>query len=220
MKNKLGRPANTAQDLSGNVYGELTVIKRTESKDNKNRPYFLCKCNCGKEVSVRSDYLKNGGKTDCGHVNRQRLIESNKIHNSTHGLSGTRLFRIWSNMLFRCSNEKSPNYDNYGGRGIAVCNAWKNSVHEFISWANENGYEETLTLERIDVNGNYEPSNCTWITFKEQGFNKRNNRLVEINGVAKTMPEWAEESGINESTLRYRYTHGWRGEKLLTPVKK
>jgi hypothetical protein len=214
----VGRPRKIT-DKTNQVFDKLTVIKLDVSREGGRVPYWICKCTCGNEVSVRTDRLGTD-KFDCGCVQKAILSARNSVQNRTHGLSKTRLFKIWTNMNFRCQSPKSPNYMSYGGRGIKVCPEWSESVDSFIEWANNNGYESNLTIERIDVNKDYEPSNCKWITQKEQGYNKRNTLHVEINGITKTLPEWSEETGINKNTLSKRYYQlGWRGEKLISPVR-
>lgn len=125
-----------------------------------------------------------------------------------HGETKTRLFKIWSAMLERCEREKHVFYKYYGGRGISVCKEW----HEYIAfaeWARNNGYMDNLTIDRIDVNGNYEPSNCRWITEKEQHSNTRSNRKVEYNGKVYTLTQLAAKIGMNKTTLKERLNAGW-----------
>lgn len=112
-----------------------------------------------------------------------------------------RLYRIWTDMKRRCYDESHSEYKNYGGRGIEICQEWKNSFEAFRNWATENGYTDELTIDRIDVNGNYEPSNCRWATVKEQANNMRTNTKVTYKGETKTLAQWAESFGINYNTL-------------------
>lgn len=118
-------------------------------------------------------------------------------------------------MMERCYRKKSCNYANYGGRGITVCDEWHN-IEAFEKWAIENGYKDGLTIDRIDVNGNYEPSNCRWATKKEQANNRKNTVIIEFRGESHTISEWAEMKGINRSTLNNRIYRGWDIEKALT----
>ena len=126
------------------------------------------------------------------------------------------IYRRYNHMRRRCYNEKDQNYKNYGGRGIKICDEWLNDFETFYKWALENGYKKELTIDRIDVNGNYEPSNCRWITMKEQQRNRRTNVRITFNGVTKTQVEWAEELGITGSTIRDRINKGLPLEKVLT----
>lgn len=125
-------------------------------------------------------------------------MQKRKYGTSTREL---RLYRIWTDMKRRCYDERCLEYRNYGGRGIEICQEWKNSFEAFRSWAMENGYADDLTIDRIDVNGNYEPSNCYWVTAKEQANNMRTNTLVTYKGETKTLVQWAESFGINYHTL-------------------
>jgi hypothetical protein len=136
----------------------------------------------------------------------------------THGLRYTRLYSIWTQMIQRCTNPNLAHYERYGGRGITVCKEWRRSIESFKEWAEVNGYKDGLTLDRIDVNGNYEPANCKWSTEVEQQRNKRNNRNIKINGETKTVAEWAEVSGLPYKTLQRRLYTGCKEEDLLAPV--
>ncbi len=125
------------------------------------------------------------------------------------------LYKRYYSMKERCYNLNSLAYKNYGGRGINICKEWLEDVMNFYNWAMANGYQEHLTLDRIDVNGNYEPSNCRWITDYEQRLNKRNNKLITINGQTKTITEWAKISNLNLHTIYSRIRYGWKDEDLL-----
>ena len=132
----------------------------------------------------------------------------------------SRLYSIYIGMKERCSNPQHCAYSNYGGRGISYCEDWQ-TFQNFKTWAEQNGYTDNLTLDRIDVNGNYEPSNCRWSTFKEQQNNRTNNHLIEYNGELKTLQQWGEIFGIKWTTLYKRLQSGWDIEKALTtPVRK
>jgi hypothetical protein len=124
-------------------------------------------------------------------------------------------------MKERCYRPKHLRFDKYGGRGISICDEWRNSFEVFEMWAINNGYDESLTIERIDVNGNYEPNNCRWATNKEQQNNKQNNRRITWNDETKTLAEWSEIVGIKKTTLKERLNAGWDVEAALTtPVKR
>lgn len=148
----------------------LKVINLAYIKNHKT--YWNCKCKCGKETIVYSDKLKTGHTKSCGCLKRQKTIE----RNYRHGLYGTRLYSIWHDMNTRCYYEKTKCYKYYGGRGITICDEWKNNFVNFYNWAINNGYKDNLSIDRIDVNGNYEPSNCRWATMQEQQLNKRNSK--------------------------------------------
>lgn len=141
--------------------------------------------------------------------------------NVTHGKRGTRLYTVWNNMRERCRNPQNREYVRYGGRGIKVCDEWKNDFRAFYDWAMSSGYDETAprgkcTLDRIDNDGNYEPTNCRWATAKDQANNTRRTRFIEFNGERHSVTEWARRLGINQSTLSMRINkYGWSVEKAL-----
>jgi hypothetical protein len=138
---------------------------------------------------------------------------------TTHNSTKTRLYKIWSGMHERCYREKHPHYKDYGGRGITICEEW-NDFSRFKEWAGQGGYSDTLTLDRIDNNGNYEPYNCRWVTMKEQQNNKRNNHIIEYKGERYTLTQLAEKVGIGKTTLRERLKMGWSVEDAVEkPVR-
>lgn len=141
--------------------------------------------------------------------------------NYKHGLCKSRLYRTWTHMIGRCYNATDAAYDNYGGRGIVMCNEWKNSFCSFYDWALENGYNDSLTIDRIDVDGNYCPENCRWVDQKTQQNNRRDNVFVEYNGKRITVAQLAEITGAKPASLRRRLKTGWSVEKIVnTPYEK
>lgn len=132
-----------------------------------------------------------------------------------HGMYGTRLYHIWNGLSGRCLNEKNKDYPNYGGRGITVCDEWRNPGN-FLNWAFLSGYNVGLTLDRIDVNKGYSPDNCRWVTPARQQRNKRNNRLIEYNNEIHCVAEWAEITGISRRTIESRLRYGWTPYEILT----
>lgn len=137
-----------------------------------------------------------------------------------HGLYGTRIYEIWRGMKKRCYLKSHTHYSNYGGRGIKVCDEWKQSVKSFNDWAVTHGYRDDLTIDRIDNDGDYCPDNCRWVTYKEQMRNTKRNHFLTVKGVTKTIKDWAETVGINEQTLCERAKRGWTDEQIvLTKLK-
>lgn len=197
-------------NLVGKKFGKLTVISRAENtKDGKAR--WLCKCDCGKikSKSVTTYDLQSGKVKSCGCL----YYVSNKGRNKTHGLTNSRLHRIWSGIHSRCFYKGNFSFEHYGGRGITVCQEWTN-FNSFYDWAMANGYAENLTIDRIDVNGNYEPSNCRWVDMKTQQNNRSNNRKVDYCGIKLTVSELSTILSIPYATLLNRINSGW-GESEL-----
>lgn len=188
-------------DLTGQKFGRLIVVRRAENKHG--RVAWLCKCDCGKEIITTSYLLKSGQSKSCGCYNIDKIIE----RNTTHGDSKTRLYKEWGAMKERCYRPKHEYYADYGGRGVSVCSEWldeKSGYKTFKAWAIANGYKDDLTLERKDVNGNYEPSNCKWATRIEQANNKRNSQRYKIDGEYLTIAQIARRYGIKYAKLRDR----------------
>lgn len=137
-----------------------------------------------------------------------------------HGMSNSRLYRAWDSMKARCYRKTTAPFKKYGGRGITVCDEWRNSFQAFCEWAMAHGYEDGLSLDRIDVNGNYEPSNCRWVSMKEQENNRSNNVKLEYNGESRTIAEWSEILGIRWDVLYHRVQRGWSTERILATPKR
>ena len=202
-------------DITGNRYERLTVVRKAEEASK-----WECVCDCGKTIYVRGPDLRRGLMKSCGCLRRETSARNGRAQ-TTHGLRNTRLYKEWVSMKTRCYNQNSPNYADYGGRGIAICEEWRNDFLSFYEWAMANGYDATAprgvcTIDRKDNSGPYSPENCRWITNREQQNNKRNNRWLTYNGQTKTIPQWADETGINTSTIHNRISKGWSVERALT----
>ena len=205
------------KDLTGQKFGKLTVMFFA-GVNKHGKALWSCKCECGKEKLVLGSVLTRGDCRSCGCL---KSISFSKI-TVKHGLSKTNLYKKWKYMKRRCYSLNSCRYKNYGARGITVCDEWRDDFKNFYKWAINNGYQEGLSIERIDVNGNYCPENCKWILLKEQAKNKQNSVIVEINGIKRNLSEWIALSDIKKTTITNRiYVLGWSYEKaILTPVKK
>ena len=155
-------------DLTGQRFGRLTVVERTGTSKNGNA-LWACRCDCGNVAVVRGASLKNGITRSCGCL----IAESTKDRNTTHGLRKTRLYHVWANMKDRCLNPNTPSYSYYGGRGITICDEWRDDFQAFYDWAMANGHRDDLSIDRIDNDKGYNPDNCRWATHSEQMHNRR-----------------------------------------------
>lgn len=204
-------------NLTNREFGRLKVIgsapTRITPKGVKHR-YWTCQCSCENKtiIEVSATHLKTGHTTSCGCFAR----EDRKRRATTHGKSDSRLWNIWSCMKARCYNFNHSEYKRYGARGITVCQEWLDSFENFHNWAIQNGYSDELTIDRINVDGNYEPTNCQWSTDIEQCNNKRNNVILSLAGQSKSIAEWARILDLPESLIRRRKRLGWDDEKILT----
>ena len=199
-------------DLTGQKFGRLTVLERAEN--NKwGQPQWLCKCDCGNEVVVKGSNLKSGHTTSCG---------CGSCIKTTHGMSQTPIHNTWRKIKDRCYNPNNPYFYLYGGRGIRVFEEWINDFQAFFDYVStlEHFNEVGYTLDRIEVNSNYEPCNVRFATAKEQANNRRVNIKVYYDGEEMTLKQAAEISGIKYETLQYRYYKGLRGDEIFKPVDK
>ena len=196
------------KDLTGQKFGKLTVIERAEN-DNRGNVQWLCQCECGNIVKVRSTNLITGNTKSCGCL---------KGYSGVHYLAHHRIYKIWTNMKSRCYNKNTINYNRYGGRGIIVCEEWKN-FEPFRDWAVKNGYQDDLTIDRINPDGNYEPLNCRWATVKNQCRNTRANKFITYKGKTRCVAEWAEILGIDSKLIYDRLRKNWTIEEVFkTPL--
>ena len=204
-------------DLIGEKFGRLTVSEfagiRTSPSGTK-RKMWKCLCDCGAEKVVSEANLKNGSTKSCGCWKTSLLCK----YNTTHGGAHDRLYEIWKSMKWRCSNPKDRRYSTYGGKGVTVCEEWKNSYEAFKSWAYANGYDENAelgecTLDRIDNNGDYEPSNCRFANRITQANNTSRNHFVELNGCKMTIAEFARVMNIDKCHAWYYLDKFERGVK-------
>lgn len=199
----------------GDRFGRLTVLKELS-----RRGYYRlveCKCDCGntREIYLGNLTKRNKGTKSCGCIQLEQTVK----RNTTHNLYNSPLYKKWCAIKKRCYYPRAINYKDYGARGISVCDEWKNDFMSFYTWANANEYKEGLTIERINSDGNYEPTNCKFATTLQQNRNKRTNRFIEFNGNRMCASEWASYLGITVDMVLWRLSK-WPLEKALTGPKK
>lgn len=200
------------KDIKGQKFGKLTVIDFSH-KDKRGEAHWLCQCECGNQKTVSGSKLRSGNTKSCGCF--QNEFRKKGIR-KTHGMTNTRLYHEWCNMKSRCDKPSNIMYKNYGGRGIKHCEEW-NKFEAFKDWALEHGYNDCLTLERIDVNGDYEPANCKWIPITEQYNNRTDSHFITAFGKTQTVKQWSEETGIKYDTIHARIKYyGWSNEDALS----
>lgn len=196
---------NTLISLIGNHFGKLTVLCRSKENSKSGNAKWICQCDCGNQAIVIGSHLRSGHTTSCG---------CNKISEQAQGLSSTRLYRIWINMHNRCYNKKHDAFKWYGAQGIKVCNEW-HSFLPFKEWAEKNGYDDTLSIDRIDGQNDYKPSNCRWQTQKEQMNNVSSNRILVFNNEELTQAKFAEKYKLKYHTVVNRLRLGWSLDKIV-----
>ncbi|WP_373894426.1 hypothetical protein [Virgibacillus sp. CBA3643] len=195
-------------------------ISYLTAKEYVGNSKWLCLCDCGNVTIVRRielKYAKEGtagkGVHSCGCMRGKLLSKAN----STKRRNNTKLYKVYDSMKQRCLNHNNHAFKDYGGRGIKVCKEWLNSYESFYYWAIQNGYKDELTIDRINVNGNYEPSNCRWVGWDVQYTNKRNTIRVEVKGEFLTIPEISKKYLLSDTAVYYRYYQGYRGDELIRP---
>lgn len=210
-----GSPIHT--EIIGKRFGRLTVLPEIQERKNNSMRKYLCRCDCGNYTWVTSTNLTSGNTRSCGCLSKEMIHTLSR----KHGMSQTRIYNIWRKMISRCEKEYDNCYKRYGAVGISVCEEWHN-FENFYKWSMENGYNDHMTIDRINGQGNYEPSNCRWVSYKVQANNLKTNIIVEYKGEQKTLSQWADDYGIPYKTLhqRYRINH-WDFERALTqPLRK
>ena len=194
-------------NLTGRKFGNLIALCRYESGLN-GKSAWICKCDCGNKKVVRTTDLLSGKTKSCGCM-RSASAKNTGIKNAIHGMSGSRLYKIWGGMKRR--------HRISGFEHAIVCEEWQD-FRNFFKWAMDNGYTDELTIDRIDNKMGYSPDNCRWATYKEQENNRTNNHTVTIDGVSKTLAQWSDETGIRSETLAFRIKSGWPISDLLIPT--
>lgn len=200
------------KDLTGRIYGCLKVLRRDSDRIPRNgKPVtmWFCQCECGKTVSVKAYSLTSGHTRSCGC----KSVKHGRSHKE-------RLYEVWKNMKRRCIDPSNKRYAHYGAKGVTVCKEWKNDYITFRKWAYANGYEPNLTIDRINNDGNYEPSNCRWATSKEQENNMSRNRLLEYKGNTHTMSEWADILGLSYGAMNHRVQRNWTMERIVNTPQR
>lgn len=189
-------------DLTGQRFGRLVVLGR-EKTLKRGISRWLCQCDCGEQTVTTTGALRSGLTRSCGCLHREAARDQG-AKSATHGLTETRLYRVWGNMKTRCYNKRNRNYARWGARGITVCDEWRSDFQAFYDWAMANGYEDGLTIDRIDNDKGYTPDNCRWATPEQQANNTRRVRLIEFRGESHSLHEWSRILGIRAETLFYR----------------
>ena len=199
------------EDLTGLKFNRLTVIKWSRKRGHKN--LWQCKCDCGNVSDVEVGALKSGKTISCGCYSKERISKATILRNTKHNLSKSRIYRIWFDMVRRCTDDRRPKYKDYGGRGILVADEWL----DFENFLKDIGMpeNESLSLDRIDNNKGYNKINCRWADIKTQANNRRNNSIHIINGETLTMSQISEKFNIRYTTLRSRLYRGWKIEDAI-----
>lgn len=206
-------------NLVGKTFGRLIVIERAENyftQNGKSERQWLCECQCGNKTVVLGHNLLKGQTQSCGCLAR----EHSAIRATRHGESDSRLYHIWTGMKQRCYNPKAKSYKDYGGRGITVCDEWKDNFQAFYDWAMANGYDDMLSIDRINSNDIYNPLNCRWATMEEQQNNKRNNHLLTYKGETLTVNQMARKYGLNIGVFKFNISKGIDVETAIKITSK
>lgn len=191
--------------MKGEKFGRLIVLNTLRKK---GREYCICKCECGVVKEIRSDALKAGVTVSCGCYGKEARLKSTVKHRLSKSTGNHPLYTVWDAMVQRCTNPKHSSYYLYGGRGIEICEEWRNNFLEFYNWSTNHGYKIGLQIDRINNNGNYCPRNCRWVTCAQNARNKRNNVFVVFNDERMCLQDVSNITGINRSTLYYRLKNG------------
>lgn len=187
---------STKINIIGRRFGRLIVIEETDERTKCGEIKYRCKCDCGNEKIIAGTALRYGKSQSCGCI----LSESSAKRARSHGKSKTRLYKIWAGMKDRCTNPQRREYKDYGGRGITICGEW-DDFQAFYIWSIENGYADNLSIDRIDNDGPYSPTNCRWATRKVQGNNTRSTVHITVDGETKNIGDWAAAVGVARSTI-------------------
>ena len=212
------------ENFIGKKYGKLKIVSLSYKKQKYTKSgrkdgflyYFNCICECGNYIDVNLHDLTSSHTQSCGCYQKTQVSKKNKIH----GLTTSSIFHIWTSMKQRCLNPNNKAYKNYGGRGITICDDWKNNFITFYDWAMNNGYKENLSIDRIDNDGNYQPDNCRWVTRKEQNRNYRKNINVIYENTEYCLKDLSVKLNINYKYLHKKYKKGMKIEDIISAYAK
>ena len=204
------------KNIIGKKFGRLRVVEYI-GPDSRGRSVMRCTCDCGNQKNAHIGALRSGDAKSCGCITR----ENNATRAAKHNSSYTKLYKVWRHIKDRCFNENTENYKHYGGRGITMCSEWKDSFIAFQEWALTAGYKEGMSIDRINVDGDYSPDNCRWTTSLEQARNKRNSWRITINGENKHATEWCAIYNVSYGAAYSRKRKGWDDISCVTiPTQK
>lgn len=217
-------------DISGKKFGRLLAVEYFGNFGKENRPYWRCICDCGNEAIVKKSFLMRGLTKSCGCLLRENYMNAKYFKNADGTVrpklvkdfspQEKRLYSIWKGMKERCSNTGQKDSKYYSMKGIRVCDEWKNNFFIFAEWAMSNGYEDSLTIDRIDNSLGYFPDNCEWVTRAVQSSKLPGNKFLTIDGETLSISEWARKANISRATIRRRLSQGWTAEQAVkTPVR-
>lgn len=192
--------------MIGKKFGRLTVVEEYTQRGTSGRIIYKCRCDCGNEADVSGAHLRTGHTRSCGCSRRDHI---------KHGQAYTRLYHIYHKMKARCYYKHDARYSRYGGRGITLCDEWLNDFMNFYNWAMNNGYSDELSIDRINNNNNYGPSNCRWATNEEQQNNKSNCVYITYDERTQTMSQWSRELNIPYITIKKRHARGYSDTECL-----
>ena len=195
------------KDYTGLRFGRLVVTGRSEKKGSNGDAYWECRCDCGNSKTVSMTALNRGYTKSCGCLKRE-LLQNNRHKDR-------RLYQVWQDMKQRCFNPRNKFYHRYGGRGITVCSEWLEDYDVFYNWAMQNGYQRGLQIDRINGDGNYEPSNCRWATPKVNTDNRDATKMLTYNGKTQSLTDWSRETGVPLTTIRQRLSRGLSEGEIL-----
>lgn len=211
-------------DLTNMRFGKLVVLEYAGVKSTQT--LWKCKCDCGNITYKYGNNLRRGASVSCGCDTKQKFVDHahRTIAKEKHGDSFFRLYFVWNDIKSRCYNPNDISYANYGGKGISVCDEWRNDYTAFKDWAMANGYNPfakrgECTLDRIDNQKGYCPENCRWVDMRTQSNNRRNSYTITHDGKTLSASQWSEITGIPEGVIYYRYKAGWPVGKLLSKAK-
>lgn len=197
------------KDYTGQKFGRLTAIELDHTQ--RKHSYWKFKCECGSDLVLRVDTVVSGNTKSCGCYNR----EAHRVQKLTHGFSKQKVYHVFYAMKSRCYDPSNVAFEYYGGRGIKICDEWLRSPSSFCEWAYANGYSNGLTIDRIDVNGDYSPDNCRWVSRKTQNENTRRNTWLTYNGETMILRDWCQRFNVNMATACSRIKRGLSFEQVF-----